>query len=261
MKKYISFIFLFYISIALTAQVVINGLNNLPSNADIAFQIDARGNTTVLNGNLNNVDDDVVILNSGNVGVGTSSPIRKLTIAPGKIMRIVDSQEQNGRLLMSDARGSGGWTPSDDWELAYGSIDNQQVRYHSENSNVWFDITENTLNLDAGTWVIFARYTGRLAGVATTEPLDERVSWIGIFDRAISNNTVPLTSLCFKAEYSAGRFTVAYLVYSVTLTQATEFRIGASAHLPRSSTFPTIFAETLSNMGGSYFYAIRLSAS
>ncbi|HLP20657.1 MAG TPA: tail fiber domain-containing protein, partial [Chitinophagales bacterium] len=51
--------------------------------------------------------DAMVVLKSGNVGIGTSSPAVKLHIT-GSI-RMVDGNQGNGKIMVSDANGTGSW--------------------------------------------------------------------------------------------------------------------------------------------------------
>ena len=57
--------------------------------------------------------DQMVILNNGNVGIGQTNPAAKLEVdgASGTTIKIVDGNQGAGKILTSDAAGSGSWQP------------------------------------------------------------------------------------------------------------------------------------------------------
>lgn len=98
----------------LQAQVGVN-----ITNPQGVFHIDPLGDTV----GANNGSDDIIVLNNGNVGVGTLSPSTKLHIksSTAGAIRIEDGTEGLGRVLTSDAQGVGRW------EVAKGSLVNGVV--------------------------------------------------------------------------------------------------------------------------------------
>ena len=74
------------------------------SNIDVLIHSET-GNISLKTGDT----EKVVVLNNGNVGIGTSSPDAKLTIAGG--VKIVNGSEGDGKILTSDAVGNATWKP------------------------------------------------------------------------------------------------------------------------------------------------------
>ena len=105
-KKILLLMGIFSIGI-LCAQVGIN-----TNNPQRLFHIDPKGDT---NGT-DNTSDDVIVTESGNIGIGTIAPTSKLHIktdssVPG--LRIVDGNEDEDHILVSDAAGNATWKPND----------------------------------------------------------------------------------------------------------------------------------------------------
>lgn len=99
------------------------------------------------------------IMSTGNVGIGTTNALDKLHIVGH--LRMVDGNQANGYIMMSDANGTGTWTdPSalggDDWHLTgnsgtttgtnfIGTTDNQDLMFKVNNQQAGL-ITDNGRN-------------------------------------------------------------------------------------------------------------------
>lgn len=104
------FVFASIISITLTQLYAQVGVNI--KNPQGVFHLDGKGDT---NGSTNTLDD-VVVLNNGNVGIGTVNPSVKLEINTGgtstnviKGFKLVDGSQGDKKVLTSDADGLAYW--------------------------------------------------------------------------------------------------------------------------------------------------------
>ncbi|MBD8347827.1 hypothetical protein [Dysgonomonas sp. HGC4] len=71
------------------------------------FHVDGMKDN-VENPSLTQQNDDVIVDNNGNMGIGTTIPTTKLDINAG-IIAIRDASQKQGNVLMSDANGIGTW--------------------------------------------------------------------------------------------------------------------------------------------------------
>lgn len=99
MKKILLLMGIFYIGITYVYGQV--GINT--QNPQGVLHIDSKGDTSLST----NTDDDIVVDNNGNMGIGTIAPQAKLDIL-GKI-RINDGTQEDGYVLTSDADGLASW--------------------------------------------------------------------------------------------------------------------------------------------------------
>lgn len=110
-KTILTFISLLVCSICI-AQIGIN-----TENPKALLHIDGASTPATTNpptGNITTAQatDDIVITNQGNVGVGTTNPTTRLDIisqSAGGAIRIADTTEGVGKMLVSDANGVGTW--------------------------------------------------------------------------------------------------------------------------------------------------------
>ncbi|MBD8349463.1 MULTISPECIES: hypothetical protein [unclassified Dysgonomonas] len=113
------------------------GINTKTPNRLI--HIDAQGNNTASVSDFSPlVSDDVIIDNTGNIGIGVLSPTAKIHIdskengvaIPG--FKLVDGTQKAGRALMSDKDGFATWRPID--FSGYTVVDYQRVRSEFTNT-------------------------------------------------------------------------------------------------------------------------------
>lgn len=200
MKKLYVTLFLSLFCIFVSAQVGVNTQNPIG-----IFHVDSQSNT---NGT-NNTTDDVVITNSGNVGIGTTTPQTKLEVN-GKI-RIKDGSEANGKVLVSDADGKGVW---------------QKVGRNGETS-LW------TITNSTGMHFPVSDNPSKLTGVSELDPDNEvgltltandevivpqglyfiivehdltQISEYGDFQIRTANNSATIYTIYYKEKLSGGSF-------------------------------------------------------
>lgn len=114
MNKIISIIIVLLFSRICVAQIGIN-----TENPQTPFHVDGASTAATENPSIGIISeaqsvDDVVITASGNMGVGTISPRKKVhIISPnqGKALKIVDNRQGRGKALVSNADGAASWTP------------------------------------------------------------------------------------------------------------------------------------------------------
>ncbi len=111
--------------------------------------------------------DQVVITNAGNMGIGTTNPTQKLDIS-GKI-KITDGTQGSGKVLVSDANGTGTWTTTNSIKPAVAGV----FAGGGGNPNSTTFVYCNTyIDLPPGKWMVFGTYL--LAG-STTLPSGQSV--------------------------------------------------------------------------------------
>lgn len=111
--------------------------------------------------------DQAVITNVGNMGIGTTNPTEKLEVN-GKI-KITDGTQGNGKVLVSDANGTGTWTTTNSIKPAVTGV----FAGGGGNPNSTTSVYCNTyIDLPLGKWMIFGTYL--LAG-STTLPSGQSV--------------------------------------------------------------------------------------
>jgi hypothetical protein len=98
MRHYLIRVLILFVSVQTYAQVGINTKNPLG-----VFHIDPKGNT---NGTIG-IDDDIIVDNNGNLGIGTTTPKAKVDIMGGIIVK--DGTQAKDKVLTSDANGKASW--------------------------------------------------------------------------------------------------------------------------------------------------------
>lgn len=111
-KKILLLMGILSIGILLYAQVGIN-----TQSPQSLVHIDGKGDTS----GSNNITDDVVINNQGNIGIGVLSPTAKVHISTSgtPAMRIVDGTQGLDKILRTDVNGNASWVkkPSTDGKI------------------------------------------------------------------------------------------------------------------------------------------------
>ncbi len=187
----------------------VTAFNALNSGADLFF-------ATTLNNNISAIDR-MVILNNGNVGIGTNSPTQKLDIL-GSI-KIKDGSEAVGYVLTSDASGKGTWMPPT-----------------MVNSSPW---------TKSGAIVTLSTTTDNV-GIGTNTPTSKlEVVSSGISTILADNSGSGVT---FMADKSAGTGIVAYIrnassTNSSDAVKIENFGTGTSINASNNSSNATIFAK------------------
>lgn len=147
-------LFLYLITVnSISAQGV--GINLLNGQSGAVFQIDAAGDnsSTVTAAEALN---DIIITNTGQVGIGTVAPVRQLHIKTGSgqgAFRISDGAEKNGRVLYSQLDGTGVWSPYGSYTLLEVPLGANQTFSMSEVNGV-FKYSGTSFQLDPGIWMI-----------------------------------------------------------------------------------------------------------
>ncbi len=209
--------------------------------------------------------DQTFSVSNGNVGVGTSDPQAKVDIRntdstlPG--LRISNSNEKAGYVLVSDQSGNATWRPLKPLSsVIYGTINNSAI--YGGDGNVNTNVTTNPLRLTKGKWLVVAKYSARV---------DDRVgqgsnphtyySYIGL---SKSNSpiggltSVSMTgSLPSQTRYTppsgdnANSYYVTPQIFYFVEVEAEEEYYHVFANSSR-------FFKTTPAYGGSYFYALRI---
>ena len=135
----------------------------------LRYQTDALGADHVFFAGVNSTTSNELmrIKGTGNVGIGTTNPTEKLEVN-GKI-KITDGTQGNGKVLVSDANGTGTWTTTNSIKPAVTGV----FAGGGGNPNSTTSVYCNTyIDLPPGKWMIFGTYL--LAG-STTLPSGQSV--------------------------------------------------------------------------------------
>lgn len=152
MKKYLFLAAIVFLSCKLQAQIGIN--TDMPQGV---LHIDGKGDTSAST----NVLDDVLVTNSGNMGIGTVSPTTKLHIVSDgtglQALRLSDGTEGLNKVLGSkDSNGNMTWfAPPYSWAQAYYTTGSKSFPNGSESFLFSTQIPK------AGTYVVVLRWWGR----------------------------------------------------------------------------------------------------
>ncbi|MGL5274524.1 hypothetical protein SAMN04488018_11257 [Myroides marinus] len=124
-----------------------------------ALHIDGSKNNPVgVKPSVDQAKDDFVITKEGNVGLGTFEPKAKLDIE-GK-MRIVDGNEGNSKVMMSDAVGNLKWQ-----SIPYivptvlGQFESGTARSDKSNTGIKYIHSKGYITLSKGRWIVNAGLT------------------------------------------------------------------------------------------------------
>ena len=175
MKKIILLSLLLFPAVGAKAQMV--GINT--DDPQGVFHIDPQKNTS---GGAN-VSDDVIVTPTGNTGIGTLNPTRKLeivtngAITPG--VKFVDGAQGDKKILTSDANGVASWQVGTRME----HVSRYDLKGHTPPFNANGQYTGYSITLSKGTWVLRYNLTWRIAHKATAPPAGaaHQVSYVVVY--------------------------------------------------------------------------------
>lgn len=187
-------------STASYAQVGIN--TNLPQGT---FHVDgAKDNSTTGAPTPSQQANDVIVTSAGNVGIGTTTPTRKLEIVSptSPAMRIVDGNQQVNYVMMSDANGYGTWKALSNAIPAVFPATGFNGLVATPATGV-FNNTGVTLTLPPGKWLVLTNIVLN----ATPDPANGKGAWVRLnwstsTTAQAGAYTAPLNSGMFIAPYA-----------------------------------------------------------
>ncbi|MBF0576006.1 hypothetical protein [Dysgonomonas sp. GY617] len=176
------------------------------------LHIDGQGNTS----GMSNVSDDVLINTKGNIGLGTLSPTARIhsvgssTVAP---MRITDTKQDAGYLLVSDDMGNASWMAKPfSGGVVYTLVGSAATTYAFNTYTLVKAIPVN----ENGNYMISIRWWGVTASVAANNLV------CAVFYATTSTNgtnswTADQANLKDKTEYCANTVAGAYTCFTTTM--------------------------------------------
>jgi hypothetical protein len=165
------------------------------------FHVDGAGDNNVL-GVPSTVQqfNDFVVTNSGNVGVGTITPSKKLEIISSNspALRIDDGTQEAGYILMSDSNGNGSWKAAT--KAVLGNLPNTGYNGSVSAVNTWTGVS---ITLPPGKWLVLTNIILR----ANPVPSGGKGAWIRLQWSMAANTsntagiTGPLNSGVYASPY------------------------------------------------------------
>lgn len=158
MNKYIisiATLFIWFYTIKICPLFAQIGINTETVSSGLIMQIDPLGNSSSSSGN--RYDDDIVISDNGNVGIGTTSPQYKLHIkkkssdSPEPLIKIADGSEKKDRIFMY-SNGRTLWKDLIPGVAKFGTFSSNGVSIPVNTSN--FINTGTYISLDKGIWLL-----------------------------------------------------------------------------------------------------------
>jgi hypothetical protein len=166
------------------------------------FHIDGRNdNPTTGTPNTSQQTDDFIVTSSGNVGIGTTTPTRKLEIVSPTTpaLRIQDGNQNVNYVLMSDNNGYGTWKAlSNAISVSFPDKGYSGAIVDGTNDK-WTNVT---LQLPPGKWLVLTNIVLN----ATTNPSNGKGAWVRLYWSEI--NTGVLNG--FYGGYNSGSFMAPY---------------------------------------------------
>ncbi|PXV59306.1 hypothetical protein CLV62_1389 [Dysgonomonas alginatilytica] len=164
-----TFIILLFCNICI-AQIGIN-----TENPKALLHIDGASTSATTNPSTGSITaaqavDDIVVTNQGNVGIGTLAPVTKLDItsqSAGGAIKIADTTQGIGKMLVSDANGVGTWASvigswyailTGTWTVAYQTTTTIRQLTNFSSSSI-SSALQGSVNMSTGT--IQVPYTGK----------------------------------------------------------------------------------------------------
>ena len=144
--------------------------------------------------------NDFIVTSSGNVGVGTAVPSKKLEIVSSNspALRIDDGTQDVGYVLMSDSNGNGSWRAST--KAILGSLSTAGYSGSVSASNAWSGVS---ITLPPGKWLVLTNVILR----ANPVPTSGKGAWVRLqWSTAINTSntagiTGPLNSGVYTSPY------------------------------------------------------------
>ena len=177
MKK-ILFTFFISTSVSLFGQVGINTTNPLG-----IFHIDGnKDNPTTGTPNSIQQNNDFIVTSTGNVGIGTTTPTRKLEIVSpnSPALRIQDGNQNINYALMSDANGYGTWKALSSAIAVTFPSTGYNGAITQGNNNAWTNVQ---ISLPPGKWLVLTNIVLN----STTDPAGGKGAWVRLYWSEIVN--------------------------------------------------------------------------
>lgn len=229
-KLFLLLVGLFFVGL-LNAQVGINTRNPLG-----AFHIDPKANTGGTSSSPTNDSDDVIVSNSGKMGIGTANPTASLDLRG--IIRINDGTQGDGNIFTTDGTGLGYWDSEFKFKILSGNISNGVLLGIG-----WQVISTQPLKLTAGKWLLSARV------VTKNSIASSYYTWLQIYDKT---SAVAVNAAGGRPSFDSSLYCVVQSagVIEIATGQTKEVELHAQNH--------SVYASTSGDLGGSYLYAIKL---
>lgn len=158
------------------------------------FHVDAAKNT-IVGSSSTNFSDDIVVTNTGNVGIGTLSPTTKLEInsdTAGAI-KIVDGTQGVGKVLVSDATGVGTWQTLPVFKYVVNGNFGSSTTVTSDNTATQYKSSNAHIVLNKGRWLVNVGLSISLNTVDATTNINPY--WLQLY---LSDITTNVTNTLFS---------------------------------------------------------------
>lgn len=175
------------------------------------FHIDGKGDTS----GSSNITDDILIDNSGNMGLGTLSPTAKIhsvgtsTLAP---MRITDGNQAQNYIIVSDDSGNASWMEKPSPGGVIYSIIGSQITYAAGT----YSLVKAMPISVSGNYLISIRWWGYATAVVTNN-YTCAVFYATSSANATNSWSSDQANMKDQVEYCANTFANAYTCFSTTL--------------------------------------------
>ena len=204
MKKY-SLLFGLFIAVSLQAQVGIN-----TTNPQQVFHIDGKNSPTTTNPPTDTPSgaqqaDDVVVTKQGYLGIGTTTPTRRVEIksTTAGAIKIVDGTQGEEKVLVSDANGVGTWQmPGSLKDVVRGTFHRNstggEIQTASDDSGIKYKYLNADIKLTKGKWIVNAGSTLK-SNIANGQ-----IVWVHMYLTTNSTSTDAIVQNGFKHLGPAG---------------------------------------------------------
>ncbi len=212
------------------------------------FHVDAKGNNEKTGvPSVANITDDIVVSNTGNVGVGVVAPTVKLDVKGG--VRLVDGTQQTDRMLASRSPdGKAKWANKPQSLIKNGVINDNSGRITESAMN----ITTTPVVLDEGRWLIVSKFVvKRFSG--NTAP--NQNIWIYLRNETLGTYE---TIIGLAVEQNGTYEGTPQLSYIVKVPEGSNYTYNIYASTSNGGGGNNALMTTEPNFQGSYFYALRL---
>ncbi len=178
------------------------GINT--TNPQGVFNVDGKkDNPTTGVPNVLQQSNDLVVTSDGNVGIGTTTPTRKLEIVSttSPALRLIDGSQKSNYVMMSDANGNGKWYPLTETVIAQFTAEGYNGTVSSSKKYIGVSI-----KLPPGKWLVMTNIVLN----ADTAPTGGNGAWVRLqwcADQDVSyandppNITASLNSGIFVSAY------------------------------------------------------------